>query len=243
MSAHEQAVRSRLPALMLVVDIDAVAGGAQFERDQRGRSPLTTILTAVIEGGVNMLQVRDRSGAVLPALAEAAARAIDLTGGRALLWVNANAGLALQHAGAGLHLPEAAAMPPPEARPLLAAISRAVHSAEGAARAEAEGADMLVLGTVFPSASHPGGVAMGLAGVRAACARVGVPVVGIGGITAGNAGDVIGAGASGVAVIRAIFDADDPRAAAAALRLAIDAAWAERRTGGPTREALAANDP
>ncbi len=87
---------------------------------------------------------------------------------------------------------------------------------------------MLVLGTVFPSQSHPGGPTIGLEGVREVCDAVSIPVIGIGGITAANAGDVIRAGASGVAVISAIFDADDPRAAAAELRAAIDAAWAER---------------
>jgi thiamine-phosphate diphosphorylase len=87
---------------------------------------------------------------------------------------------------------------------------------------------MLVLGTVFPSASHPGGPTIGLEGVRDVCAAVNVPVIGIGGITAHNAGDVIRAGASGVAVISAIFDAPDPRAAAAELRAAIDDAWAAR---------------
>jgi thiamine-phosphate pyrophosphorylase len=48
-------------------------------------------------------------------------------------------------------------------------------------------------------------------------------VIAIGGITAANAGAVIAAGAAGVAVIGAIFDADDPRAAARALRSALDA--------------------
>lgn len=104
-------------------------------------------------------------------------------------------------------------------------ISRSVHSLEAAVAAEHEGVDMLVLGTVFPSLSHPGGPTIGLDGVREVCDAVTVPVIGIGGITAASAGDVIRAGASGVAVISAIFDAPDPRAAAAELRAAIDAAY------------------
>jgi thiamine-phosphate diphosphorylase len=107
-------------------------------------------------------------------------------------------------------------------------ISQSAHSLSAALQAESDGADMLVLGTVFPSASHPGGPTIGLEGVREVCDSVKIPVIGIGGITAANAGDVIRAGASGVAVISAIFDAPDPRAAAAELRAAIDAAWAER---------------
>ncbi len=107
-------------------------------------------------------------------------------------------------------------------------ISRSVHNVEAAVRAERDGADMLVLGTVFPSPSHPGGPSIGVEGVRAVCDAVRIPVIGIGGITAENAADVMRAGASGVAVIGAIFDAADPRAAAAELRAAIDAAWKDR---------------
>lgn len=68
----------------------------------------------------------------------------------------------------------------------------------------------------------------GLDGVRrvvAALAGVGSPaVVGIGGIDAGNAGEVIAAGADGVAVISAVCGADDPGAAARTLRRAVDQA-------------------
>ena len=107
-------------------------------------------------------------------------------------------------------------------------ISRAVHSVEAAIRAEHDGADIVQLGTVFETASKPGRAAIGVAGVRAVCGSVRLPVIAIGGINALNAGDVIRAGASGVAVIGAILDADDPCAAAAALREAIDAAFAAR---------------
>lgn len=69
--------------------------------------------------------------------------------------------------------------------------------------------------------------ALGLRGVRAvrAAAPARLPVIGIGGIDAGNAADVLGAGASGVAVISALWGAADPRAAAADLRSAVEAAW------------------
>jgi thiamine-phosphate pyrophosphorylase len=105
-------------------------------------------------------------------------------------------------------------------------ISRAVHSVEAAVRAERDGADIVQLGTVFETPSKPGRAAIGVDGVRAVCAALRVPVIAIGGISAANAGGVLRAGAAGVAVIGAIFDADDPRAAAASLHAAIDAACA-----------------
>jgi thiamine-phosphate diphosphorylase len=130
----------------------------------------------------------------------------------------------------GIHLAEQASKTTREAKREMAGLTllKSVHSLDAALQAERDGADMLVLGTVFPSQSHPSGPTIGLEGVREVCDSVKIPVIGIGGITAANAGDVIRAGASGVAVISAIFDAPDPRAAAAELRAEIDAAWAER---------------
>jgi thiamine-phosphate pyrophosphorylase len=87
---------------------------------------------------------------------------------------------------------------------------------------------MVQFGTVFETASKPGRAPIGSDGVRAVYAAVRIPVIAIGGITAANAGDLIAAGASGVAVIGAIFDDDEPRASAAALRAAIDAAVASK---------------
>jgi thiamine-phosphate pyrophosphorylase len=81
---------------------------------------------------------------------------------------------------------------------------------------------------VKPDAAEP----MGLEGLRA-CARASAkPVVAIGGIGLANAADCIEAGADGVAVVAAIAGADEPEAAARALRLAVDGALAARR-GAP----------
>ena len=70
-------------------------------------------------------------------------------------------------------------------------IGRSVHSVEGAAEAEADGADFLVLGTIFETASHPGADTGGLELVRDVTGRVGIPVIGIGGISESNVGGLI----------------------------------------------------
>ena len=141
-----------------------------------------------------------------------------------MFFVNGDVDAAISLGADGVHLPEGgAAIADVRARvgsDVL--ISRAVHSVDAAVRAEAEGADIVQLGTVFETASKPGRAPIGIEGVRAVCAAVQIPVIAIGGIAAANAGDVIRVGAAGVAVIGAIFDAEDPRAAAAALREAID---------------------
>jgi thiamine-phosphate diphosphorylase len=88
-------------------------------------------------------------------------------------------------------------------------IGRSVHSLSEAESAVAEGADYLVLGSVYPTPSHPGRAPIGVEVVRAVSA-LGVPVVAIGGITLQNVREVRDAGAYGIAAIRALWDAEDP---------------------------------
>lgn len=96
-------------------------------------------------------------------------------------------------------------------------IGRSVHDASGAARASADGADWLLFGHVFPTASKPGRAPAGRAGLESACRAATCPVLAIGGITAATAGAAIAAGARGVAVIGAVAAAPDPAAAVTAL--------------------------
>ena len=79
-------------------------------------------------------------------------------------------------------------------------VGRSVHTPEEAVAGG--GADYLIAGTVFPSASKPTGRAfLNVSGLRAIVAAVQVPVLAIGGITEAGAGRVAAAGAAGVAAI------------------------------------------
>ncbi len=150
---------------------------------------------------------------------DAGARVRDAIGDRALLTINSDVDAAIALEADILHLAECAGTMV-DARARVGGrmlTSRAVHGIEAAIAAEREGADFVLLGTVFASMSHPGGETIGIEGVRAVCDAVRVPVIVIGGITAENAASVMRAGAAGVAVISAIFDAEYPRQAAAAL--------------------------
>jgi thiamine-phosphate pyrophosphorylase len=92
-------------------------------------------------------------------------------------------------------------------------IGVSVHSPGEARQAVAEGADYLMVGTVYPSPSHPDRPAQGVELVRET-ARLGRPVVAIGGITPQRAREVREAGAWGVAAISALWNAADPAQAA-----------------------------
>lgn len=92
-------------------------------------------------------------------------------------------------------------------------IGRSVHDLAEAEAALAEAADYLVVGPVFATASHPARKPLGLE-LFGRIARLGLPAVAIGGVTAPRAPALRAAGAYGVAAIRALWDADHPADAA-----------------------------
>ena len=130
------------------------------------------------------------------------------------LFVNDRLDVALAVKARGVQL-GVGSMPVSAARRLEAAwwIGKSVHNLAEAETARAEGADYLVVGPVYPTATHPDRAPLGLEQVRQ-IAQLGLPVIAIGGIGPGRARDVKTAGAYGVAAIRALWDAADPMDAA-----------------------------
>ena len=84
-----------------------------------------------------------------------------------------------------------------------------VHSLENAKRAEALGIDYLVYGSVFATSSHPEPTAVGLDELQKVTQTVSCPVYAIGGISSSNAKSCREAGAHGVAVVSAVWQAPD----------------------------------
>ena len=97
-------------------------------------------------------------------------------------------------------------------------IGATAKTVEQARLAEASGADYLGVGAVFPSPTKKTAIRITNAQLREICASVRIPAVAIGGINAENALEICGCGARGIAVVSAIFAAQDIRTAAAALR-------------------------
>lgn len=194
------------PTLYVILD-RAVAGG----RD------LGELLDAVIAGGARMVQLREKSwpsGRLLP-LAErllARCRRAGVT-----FVMNDRVDLAVAIGADGVHLGQED-LPPRLARPLLRPgmiLGVSTHSVEQARRAQVDGADYVAVGAMFSTRTKPDFELVGPALVRAARSQIHVPLVGIGGITLENVGEVIRAGADGVAVISAVSGAFDPAAASA----------------------------
>ena len=194
------------PTLYVILDRAAAEG-----RD------LVEILDAVIAGGARMVQLREKtwpSGQLLP-LAEwlrARCRQAGVT-----FVMNDRVDLAVVLEADGVHLGQDD-LPPRLARPLLRPgmiLGVSTHSVEQARRAQADGADYVAVGAMFPTQTKPDFELVGPALVRAVRPEIRVPLVGIGGITQQNVGEVIRAGADGVAVISAVCAAPDPAAASA----------------------------
>jgi thiamine-phosphate pyrophosphorylase len=202
-----------LPSLMLVTD--RMAAG--------GTDALIWIVQQAVEGGVDAVQLREKD--MDPdSLLDLAERLKDAIGSRAKLIVNSALEVALEAGADGVHLPEGVRFERLTDEML---VGRSVHSAEAAQKAEREGADYIIAGPIYETNSHPSERPSGLELVAEAAA-LSVPVLGIGGITAQNAADVMNAGASGVAVISTIIGADDPLDATLELKGRLLAAWKQR---------------
>lgn len=169
------------------------------------------------------LHARDRGGRVA-SLAAAAARLLALARPpEAAVFVSGRPDIAAALGAHGVQL-SADDVSPVDARRLLTRgwIGRSVHSVDEARTATDEGADFLVVGSIYETSSHPGHPGQGLGFVRET-ADLGCPIIAIGGVTAERVRELKAAGAYGVAAIRALWQAPDPAAAA----LSLLAPWAE----------------
>jgi len=187
-------------------------------RRARGRE-LVQIVTEAVRGGVRLVQIRERD---LPddELRELVERLREAVGPEVVLIVNGSERVA-RTKRVGLHLSAAA---PPLGKPGLARLpyGRSAHDESEIRAALRDGAEYLVLGTIFRTESKPdralGGVDLVERGCRIAYPK---PVYAIGGISVARVPEVLHAGAYGVAVCGAILSSNDPRRVAEGFGLAL----------------------
>ncbi len=189
-----------------------------------GRRQLFEVVMAAVAGGVRCVQLRDK---YLPTrdLVEQARRLVELLRPEGIpLIVNDRVDVALAAGADGVHLGQSD-MHIRDARKLLGPdriIGISAECVEDAVRAERQGAEYIGISPVFATATKTDTAApLGLAGVARIREAVAIPLVGIGGISATNAAEVMRAGADGVAVVSAIIAAMDPEVAARHLRRCI----------------------
>lgn len=175
------------------------------------------------------VQLRDKECTTAELLRTAAALRVVTRDRGVRLLVNDRADVALAVEADGVHLPERG-LPVAAARQILdegALVGVSRHDAGGLARAADDGASFAVVG---PWAAVPGkGDGIGAAVFEEITRAANIPVLALGGVTPALAGATLRAGASGVAVMRGVFRAPDPAAAATAYLRALDTA---RTAGG-----------
>lgn len=198
---------------------------AILDRQAAAGRDLESLAEAVLAGGARWVQLREKewtSRTLLP-VAEALRRKVQAAGG--VFIVNDRLDVALAVEADGLHVGQED-LPAAVARRLLPGrlLGVSSHSPQQAAQAQADGADYVAIGSIFPTGTKAAFELVGLEAIRRARPLVSAPLVAIGGITLANVRQVIEAGADGVAVISAIGQAEDPAEATAAFLAEIRAA-------------------
>ncbi len=180
-------------------------------------------IEAAYRGGADIVQLRSKvlSDAALIRLGLKIKRIAEKT--RKLFFINDRMDLALATGADGVHLGQ-------EDMPVRMAcnlakqagrkiwIGKSTHSLKQALAAVREGADYVGVGPVFTTPTKPRVKSVGLRFVQQAAEKIRIPWVAIGGIDLGNIEDVVRAGATRVAVVRAIFAAKDSQCAASKLK-------------------------
>lgn len=185
-------------------------------RDKQG--DLVAFLDAVLGAGVAIVQLRQKEGEAGELLRAGRVFRGACDRHEAMFIVNDRPDVALALGADGVHVGQED-VPISICRRILGAdaiIGLSCHSSEDHAGAS-EDADYLTAGPVFATPTKPDRPAVGLGLVSAAAAHVDRPWFAIGGIDASNIGEVRDAGATQVAVVRAITAASDPAAAVRAL--------------------------
>jgi thiamine-phosphate pyrophosphorylase len=216
------------PDLRLYALLDpAVAGGRSL-----------TELTKLIAGQATLVQLRDKQGSTRAMIDEARALSALLEPKGVPLLINDRVDVALAAEADGVHIGQDD-MPPTDARALLgrtAIIGLSINTVALAQAAPLELLDYVAIGGVYGTTSKANTkTPIGIAGLREIVRTVrarkgGFPICAIAGISHSNAGEVIDAGADGVAVISALSLAPNPEEAARNLRSVVDTTLSRRGT-------------
>jgi thiamine-phosphate pyrophosphorylase len=194
-----------LPGLYVIVDTQALKGRSHLE-----------VTTQAIRGGATVVQLRDKllsKKELLPITRQLRNLCAEHN---VLFIINDYLDLFLAADADGLHLGQDD-LPLKEARKLLTMdkiLGCSTRTVEQAIAAEADGADYIAVGSIYPTASKKTAVVVGLERLRQIKQAVSLPMVAIGGITKDNAAEVVAAGADSVAVISAVLHTEDIAAAA-----------------------------
>jgi len=190
------------------------------DRQQTGGRSLAEVVRRALEGGVRAVQLREKdlsSAALYRIAAELRSITSDFD---ARFIINDRLDIALAVGADGVHI-GVNSLPVVAARRLLGQdkiIGYSAHGIDEALRAQADGADFVTFGPLYPTPSKAAyGEPCGVKKLAEAASALDIPVIALGGISPVNISEALSADVQGVAVISAILASADPRGAAASL--------------------------
>ena len=193
------------------------------DRAAIGPRDLAEVAAGAIRGGADVIQLRDKTASAR-GLIEEAHRVLALTRAAGIpLIINDRVDVARAVGADGVHVGQDD-LPLEAARDILGPgrlIGTSTHSLEQAMAAQAQGADYIGVGPLFPTPTKPEYASIGTTLVGQIVSRVRLPTVCIGGVDRATLEQVVRAGATCVAVVRAVCSASDPEAAARELKTAL----------------------
>ena len=198
---------------------------AVTDRSWTGQQSLYEQIEEALKGGVTMVQLREKHLSEDELVAEAIQIKELCHRYEVPLIINDNVDAALKSGADGVHVGIEDA-PVSEIRRRAGddfIIGATAKTTEQAKAAEAAGADYLGVGAVFPSPTKKNAIRITPQDLREICGSVAIPAVAIGGITGDNVSEIKGGGMVGVAVVSAIFAAQDIQKAAAELKRKVKA--------------------
>jgi len=193
-----------------------------------GRNELD-IAGQIIEGGARVIQLRDKQSKKGELLLVAQKLRELCNQADVLFIMNDYLDLAMAVDADGLHVGQED-LPLPVIRrelPIDKIVGCSVKTLSQATKAQAEGADYIAVGSIFPTATKDGATVVGVDMLKELKRTVSTPLVAIGGINQNNIGEVVSAGAYAVAVISAVLGEKDIKGAVQKLIAKMDLATEE----------------
>jgi thiamine-phosphate pyrophosphorylase len=177
------------------------------------------VLREALDGGADVVQLRNKAAAAADLFEAARLVAIHARAKEAVFIVNDHLDLAIDAGADGVHLGQDDLSVEVARSRWDGLVGRSTHNLDQALEAQRQGADYLGVGPVYPTPTKPGRAGVGVELLHTVAAAVSIPWFAIGGIDSANLDDILAAGASRVAVVRAVCEAREPAAAARALRV------------------------
>ena len=193
---------------------------AVTDRSWTGRLTLYQQVEQALQGGATMVQLREKNLNEAEIITQAKELLTLCHGCNVPLIINDSADIALKVGADGVHVgiedaPVAEIRKKAGSGFIIGATAKTVEQAQAA---EAAGADYLGVGAVFPSPTKQSAIRITTEQLKTICGSVKIPAVAIGGIGLSNMGGLKGGGMKGLAVVSALFGAEDIKTAAEKLK-------------------------